>query len=131
MMFFFKQKTAYEMRSSDWSSDVCSSDLSGIAERRRRAARRMGFHRLAHRPMQHQFGDLPVAGAGADVDDARPGDQPAAQPARQRKTDGDLSAAGHDAGPPAAAARPATGRRRDSSCYRSASPRSEEHTSEL
>src|SRR3546814_5219789 len=26
-MFFFKQKTAYEMRSSDWSSDVCSSDL--------------------------------------------------------------------------------------------------------
>src|SRR3546814_14879977 len=27
MRFFFKQKTAYEMRSSDWSSDVCSSDL--------------------------------------------------------------------------------------------------------
>src|SRR3546814_9895626 len=25
--FFFKQKTAYEMRMSDWSSDVCSSDL--------------------------------------------------------------------------------------------------------
>src|SRR3546814_19207042 len=32
MFFFFKQKTAYEMRISDWSSDVCSSDLlSGIA----------------------------------------------------------------------------------------------------
>src|SRR3546814_1512798 len=29
--FFFKQKTAYEMRISDWSSDVCSSDL-GIAK---------------------------------------------------------------------------------------------------
>src|SRR3546814_2733627 len=28
--FFFKQKTAYEMRISDWSSDVCSSDLSGL-----------------------------------------------------------------------------------------------------
>src|SRR3546814_6758521 len=28
--FFFKQKTAYEMRISDWSSDVCSSDLSVI-----------------------------------------------------------------------------------------------------
>src|SRR3546814_3523644 len=28
MMFFFKQKTAYEMRISDWSSDVCSSDLT-------------------------------------------------------------------------------------------------------
>src|SRR3546814_10076719 len=29
--FFFKQKTAYEMRISDWSSDVCSSDLSAKA----------------------------------------------------------------------------------------------------
>src|SRR3546814_9736798 len=27
MIFFFKHKTAYEMRISDWSSDVCSSDL--------------------------------------------------------------------------------------------------------
>src|SRR3546814_2370109 len=31
-VFFFKQKTAYEMRISDWSSDVCSSDLHGIDE---------------------------------------------------------------------------------------------------
>src|SRR3546814_15420391 len=30
MFFFFKQKTAYEMRISDWSSDVCSSDLPGL-----------------------------------------------------------------------------------------------------
>src|SRR3546814_10221181 len=30
-VFFFKQKTAYEMRISDWSSDVCSSDLSEAA----------------------------------------------------------------------------------------------------
>src|SRR3546814_4402041 len=29
VVFFFKQKTAYEMRISDWSSDVCSSDLRG------------------------------------------------------------------------------------------------------
>src|SRR3546814_14860731 len=29
--FFFKQKTAYEMRISDWSSDVCSSDLDACA----------------------------------------------------------------------------------------------------
>src|SRR3546814_2069588 len=28
ILFFFKQKTAYEMRISDWSSDVCSSDLA-------------------------------------------------------------------------------------------------------
>src|SRR3546814_3657166 len=29
-LFFFKQKTAYEMRISDWSSDVCSSDLAVV-----------------------------------------------------------------------------------------------------
>src|SRR3546814_11664605 len=36
VVFFFKQKTAYEMRISDWSSDVCSSDLVDVlgAERR-------------------------------------------------------------------------------------------------
>src|SRR3546814_18775907 len=33
---FFKQKTAYEMRISDWSSDVCSSDLGGVFQRIRR-----------------------------------------------------------------------------------------------
>src|SRR3546814_921903 len=33
MSFFFKQKTAYEMRISDWSSDVCSSDLPDIVGR--------------------------------------------------------------------------------------------------
>src|SRR3546814_4797538 len=32
-VFFFKQKTAYEMRISDWSSDVCSSDLGLIEQR--------------------------------------------------------------------------------------------------
>src|SRR3546814_6609469 len=30
MFFFFKQKTAYELRISDWSSDVCSSDLQTV-----------------------------------------------------------------------------------------------------
>src|SRR3546814_11607451 len=32
-VFFFKQKTAYELRISDWSSDVCSSDLIGVSKR--------------------------------------------------------------------------------------------------
>src|SRR3546814_5040397 len=32
LFFFFKQKTAYEMRISDWSSDVCSSDLIKIIQ---------------------------------------------------------------------------------------------------
>src|SRR3546814_5473163 len=31
-IFFFKQKTAYEMRISDWSSDVCSSDLQDVVD---------------------------------------------------------------------------------------------------
>src|SRR3546814_11351885 len=35
-VFFFKQKTAYEMRISDWSSDVCSSDLPQIPRDARR-----------------------------------------------------------------------------------------------
>src|SRR3546814_11353574 len=54
--FFFKQKTAYEMRISDWSSDVCSSDLGELPQHRRptqRAARQqheeggMAHHRPA------------------------------------------------------------------------------------
>src|SRR3546814_1400428 len=35
VIFFFKQKTAYEMRISDWSSDVCSSDLVGLPRSKR------------------------------------------------------------------------------------------------
>src|SRR3546814_19109739 len=35
-VFFFKQKTAYEMRISDWSSDVCSSDLPILSRRQDR-----------------------------------------------------------------------------------------------
>src|SRR3546814_3235136 len=48
IFFFFKQKTAYEMRISDWSSDVCSSDLAKQeaqdieARRRPREAEREG-----------------------------------------------------------------------------------------
>src|SRR3546814_8690042 len=42
MFFFFKQKTAYEMRISDWSSDVCSSDLNLLDDDDRRARRAFG-----------------------------------------------------------------------------------------
>src|SRR3546814_8816641 len=50
--FFFKQKTSYEMRISDWSSDVCSSDLHRAWHGRqpRRGARRPRFHDLSVRP---------------------------------------------------------------------------------
>src|SRR3546814_18184750 len=54
--FFFKQKTAYEMRISDWSSDVCSSDLPTTSASASFRARRAnsGFspvrRRSSHRP---------------------------------------------------------------------------------
>src|SRR3546814_5508031 len=40
IIFFFKQKTAYELRISDWSSDVCSSDLARAGFRFGRAPQR-------------------------------------------------------------------------------------------
>src|SRR3546814_16291331 len=40
LFFFFKQKTAYEMRISDWSSDVCSSDLADAGPAMSSSARR-------------------------------------------------------------------------------------------
>src|SRR3546814_5737526 len=45
-MFFFKQKTAYEMRISDWSSGVCSSDLP--LDQARQGQRRTGVVRQGH-----------------------------------------------------------------------------------
>src|SRR3546814_4027772 len=49
-LFFFKQKTAYELRISDWSSDVCSSDLVALAQ----------FHASAHD--MHSFAVIETAG---------------------------------------------------------------------
>src|SRR3546814_15859494 len=46
LFFFFKQKTAYEMRISDWSSDVCSSDLARAGERQGAAFDDLGIARL-------------------------------------------------------------------------------------
>src|SRR3546814_4306621 len=51
-VFFFKQKTAYEMRISDWSSDVCSSDLP----RRPRSAALLPAARGELRPGRQLFG---------------------------------------------------------------------------
>src|SRR3546814_6202645 len=55
LFFFFKQKTAYEMRISDWSSDVCSSDLSH-PERSR-----MTNYRRAHTPGATWFFTVNIA----------------------------------------------------------------------
>src|SRR3546814_9540474 len=51
--FFFKQKTAYEMRISDWSSDVCSSDLCRVPHKR-------ALHRPP--PLLHQCGGARARG---------------------------------------------------------------------
>src|SRR3546814_6374456 len=61
--FFFKQKTADEMRISDWSSDVCSSDLS---TRRVGTAWPVGASRGGHGPVKayQAASDCPVASIG-------------------------------------------------------------------
>src|SRR3546814_11393530 len=81
--FFFKQKTAYEMRISDWSSDVCSSDLLGrapgsdqrvaMALRRNLQSDPNQFPRdvmelQAYFAGNPELGITAVPGAGADVD---------------------------------------------------------------
>src|SRR3546814_10798580 len=50
LFFFFKQKTAYEMRISDWSSDVCSSDLSEFRLQRNREGGLWSSDRLVTMP---------------------------------------------------------------------------------
>src|SRR3546814_6642562 len=54
LFFFFKQKTAYEMRISDWSSDVCSSDL--LAGRPRRHGDRGHLDQRLDRHRRQQGG---------------------------------------------------------------------------
>src|SRR3546814_3819145 len=56
--FFFKQKTAYEMRISDWSSDVCSSDLQRLVVAiTEQSPDPLGAdaHRLRFDVVQHRF----------------------------------------------------------------------------
>src|SRR3546814_15475487 len=80
--FFFKQKTAYEMRISDWSSDVCSSDLHDVllgeafdgaavdADDDVILAQAGGFGRRALHDRQHQHAFLDQADAHADAAEA-------------------------------------------------------------
>src|SRR3546814_5970616 len=65
--FFFKQKTAYEMRISDWSSDVCFSDLAG--KRRAADADHAGSGPArATRPARHlAMTDLQRGATGASI----------------------------------------------------------------
>src|SRR3546814_1120226 len=73
--FFFKQKTAYEMRISDWSSDVCSSDLvPGAGDPVSGAARHHQYNAVGHRLMQApeevavEIGTAPFAAAGIHIE---------------------------------------------------------------
>src|SRR3546814_5855171 len=54
MFFIFKQKTAYEMRISDWSSDVCSSDLLAADRRVRIAFQGLALDAFCGQPL-HQL----------------------------------------------------------------------------
>src|SRR3546814_14096311 len=81
LVFFFKQKTAYELRISDWSSDVCSSDLTaspqggsfGVERQHRNLVKRhrhmMHTDLAQHRAMACAVGDMPGA---AEADDRHP-----------------------------------------------------------
>src|SRR3546814_7885294 len=106
MFFFFKQKTAYEMRISDWSSDVCSSDLwivSRNAHARRHSQGRRPWRMVRSHPVRRSSSACPRLQPGADR-------RQAAHDNRR-----DRSSRVHEC--------PARGP--------SLSPRSEEHTSEL
>src|SRR3546814_14180631 len=69
VIFLFKQKTAYEMRISDWSSDVCSSDLTGrqlpqrhqCADHRHRGEHRVGAARDGVDDVGHRIEQAVVA----------------------------------------------------------------------
>src|SRR3546814_4330070 len=65
VFFFFKQKTAYEMRISDWSSDVCSSDLGRA---RLRVAGALGAADLAARLIARRPAFFVRLGAGDEAD---------------------------------------------------------------
>src|SRR3546814_8520807 len=77
---FFKQKTAYEMRISDWSSDVCSSDLIGDCPARwagsfveaidhlcRTIANDPGNDAEKHREDRYRYGEAPTWAAGPET----------------------------------------------------------------
>src|SRR3546814_3146616 len=72
-LFFFKQKTAYEMRISDWSSDVCSSDLRPRADQRLEPCR-SGSKLLEHSKLAHEqlFAFEEQQDGRADADNRQP-----------------------------------------------------------
>src|SRR3546814_10502551 len=107
VFFFVKQKTAYEMRISDWSSDVCSSDLNGPEVSRLGGRRTEGRRRRQGRARRDRRHD-------DDLDDRFPRDRCRARPRR-----------------PCPEARPEAARTLQPNRRLPGRRRSEEHTSEL
>src|SRR3546814_2845181 len=70
MCFLFKQKTAYEMRISDWSSDVCSSDLL-LGDAAAEAEREARLHLLHILRIAVALGQVPRHAQGAATRDDR------------------------------------------------------------
>src|SRR3546814_8930412 len=67
-VFFFKQNTAYEMRISDWSSDVCSSDLrSPLSQFRVRWTRIANNFAVKRGADMNQAVSAPAARLGVDI----------------------------------------------------------------
>src|SRR3546814_3165628 len=64
LVFFFKQKTAYEMRISDWSSDVCSSDLLVLNPRGERYSADSISERLSMRDMMEELRSVGIDTGG-------------------------------------------------------------------
>src|SRR3546814_7135789 len=61
LVFFFKQKTAYEMRISDWSSDVCSSDLTTPLQAAKNAYSMANYARTTALKADSIFGPTTIA----------------------------------------------------------------------
>src|SRR3546814_4475187 len=127
-VFFYKQKTAYEMRISDWSSDVCSSDLE-------KAARSAGRRRPARpgAPPVARIDDQGAARKRLLAEICRRGDDPPRPPRPQPQRD--RRDRGRDARRPAGAGAPLSDRRPGAGHQggerQGGNVRSEEHTSEL
>src|SRR3546814_2216302 len=88
LFFFFKQKTAYEMRISDWSSDVCSSDLDlRVEQAQLRLAQLPGAGGVAHHFLlaAAMFGDAAGDGARDRLDRLQVGAVVDAQPVGPRR----------------------------------------------
>src|SRR3546814_2487357 len=72
VIVFFKQKTAYEMRISDWSSDVCSSDLSPGEDREHAGREQASGGNARLRPARPEAAPCGIAMLGGEQHRAAP-----------------------------------------------------------